>query len=294
VFVVKSSLFLLMRGWWKLEAHSSKQSDWFSKTAASHEVVSLSREKQTKWKAFILLVLKRRFALLILLGFGAWRMCKWGFPQSIFFIIFQFLIFLSDFYFFIFLIFWSFPIFFRIFHISIFLPLRFCFAFDDIFHIFYNFHILALWWYFQCFSCFTILLHILVFIKIFVFVFISSLILSCFRIIAIVWKQNQSGRFLRNLPRSQSLFYYCFRYEELIPAATAFHKYWYSIYWKKRKSWERTTRQARKNSKAVPLKRLCLAHQWKNRTHVSLWAPNVIVRLYWIVWFVPKQERNLK
>ena len=293
MFVVKSSLFLLMRGWCKLEAHSSKQSDWFSKTAASHEVVSLSREKQIKWKAFILLVLKEACTFDFT---GVWGVTdvQVGFPPIHIFHNFSIFDIFVRFLFFIFLIFWSFPIFFRIFHISIFLPLRFCFAFDDIFHIFYNFHILALWWYFQCFSCFTILLHILVFIKIFVFVFISSLILSCFRIIAIVWKQNQSGRFLRNLPRSQSLFYYCFRYEELIPAATAFHKYWYSIYWKKRKSWERTTRQARKNSKAVPLKRLCLAHQWKNRTHVSLWAPNIIVRLYWIVWFVPKQERNLK
>jgi len=171
-----------MRGWCKLEAHSSKQSEWFSKTAASHEVVSLSREKQIKWKAFILLVLKK-VCTFDFTGVRGVTDVQVGFPPIQIFHNFSiFDIFARFLFFYIFEFFNVFSHFshFHIFAFSIF------FAFDDIFHVFYNFHIFALWWYFQYFSCCAILLHILVFSKIFVFVFISSSTLSCFRIIAMV------------------------------------------------------------------------------------------------------------
>jgi len=41
------------------------------------------------------------------------------------------------------------------------------------------------------------------------------------------------------------MFYYCFRSEEIIPTATACHKRWHLL--KQEKTWEKTTRQARKN-----------------------------------------------
>jgi len=98
-------------------------------------------------------------------------MCKWDFPQSRFFIIFQFLIFLPDFYFFIFL---SFSMFFRIFHISIFLPFRFFLHlmiffmfftifiylhYGDTFNIFHVVQYFYIFWYLVKFLCLSSFLH---------------------------------------------------------------------------------------------------------------------------------------
>ena len=54
------------------------------------------------------------------------------------------------------------------------------------------------------------------------------------------------------------------------------------------------TRQARTNQRTVQPTKLCFAHQWKNRTRVSLHAPIQLFWLYWVVSFVPKQKRTLK
>jgi len=171
VFVVKSSLFLLMRGWWKVEAHSSKQSEWFSKTAASHEVVSLSREKQIKWKAFILLILKKEVCTFDFTGVRGVTDVQVGFPPIQIYHNFSIFDISARFLFFIFL---SFSMFFRIFHISIFLHFRFFLHlmiffmffiifiylhYGDTFNVFHAVQYFYIFWYLLKFLCLSSFLH---------------------------------------------------------------------------------------------------------------------------------------
>jgi len=59
------------------------------------------------------------------------------------------------------------------------------------------------------------------------------------------------------------------------------------IFTEAREKLERTTKQTKKNSRTVVGKtKLWLAKEWKNRIDVSLYAPNLIIRLYRSISFV--------